>query len=195
MMKFSLVFTLLTIVLLGLGCDEYVPTPRPYAYPRIDLPKAEQRQHKQFDSPTCPLRFEYPALGKVTRDLTDSCWVDIQFQDYGLTWHLTVRDIKPGPLGVSPYFEDHRKLVYKHSKKASRIETEPFQAGGSEGVWFDLYGEVGTPSQVFLTDPEDRYSLVLSFYYQTATARDSLRPITHYMKEEMRHTLNTLRWE
>jgi gliding motility-associated lipoprotein GldD len=176
------------------ACEGYVPTPRPYAYPRIELPAPTQRSYETLRSASCPVTLEYPAQGQITRDLGDSCWVDITFDEYDLTWHLTVRDIEPGPQGISPYLEDHRRLVYKHSQKG-RIEEEFFESARGDGFWFDITGQVGTPTQVFMTDPSDRYSLVLSFYYNTATARDSLRPITDYMRQEMRHTLESLRWQ
>ena len=186
---------LIPLLLLLMACEEYVPTPRPRAFPRIDLPAPTARSYQTFQSQTCPVSLEIPAAGQVTRDLNDSCWVDIYFEQHDLTWHLTVRDIRPGPEGVAPYFEDHRKLVYKHSKKASRIESSPFESPQGNGFWFEIYGEVGTPAQVFMTDPQDRYSLVLSFYYQTAMERDSLRPVTQYMKEEMQHAISTIEWK
>lgn len=188
-------FPLLISLLLLSACEEYIPTARPRAYPRIDLPAQTDRSYSRLESSTCPISIELPDAGKITRNLVDSCWVDISFEAYALTWHLTVRDIAPGPEGVAPYLEDHRKLVYKHSKKASRIESEPFEGPNGNGFWFDIYGEVGTPTQIFMTDPQERYSLVLSFYYQTATARDSLAPITQYMKEEMQHAISTIEWK
>lgn len=186
---------LISLLLLFVACEEYVPTPRPKAFPRIDLPAPSARSYQTLQSEACPVSLQFPASGEVVRDLNDSCWVNILFEDYDLTWHLTVRDIQPGPRGVAPYFEDHRKLVYKHSKKASRIESQPFESPQGDGFWFEIYGEVGTPAQVFMTDPKDRYSLVLSFYYQTAMKRDSLLPISQYMKEEMQHTLSTIEWD
>lgn len=184
---------LLTLALLACG-DDYVPTPRPHAYPRIELPSQAQRSYTTFAREGCPFTFEYPADGEVVRQEQDSCWLTLRFDRYDLTWHITHRNIPASGKPQVAHFEDFRRLVYKHSKKASRIEENPFTLPQGNGFLFEVYGEVGTPAQVFFADQAEEDLVMMTFYYRDATTRDSLAPITQYMKEELRHAVESLRW-
>ncbi len=192
----SVFLPLLLTALLGMACgDDYVPTPRPHTYPRIDLPAPATRSYTTFQRETCPFRFEYPPDGEVVRLEDDSCWVSIRFDRYDLTWHITYRSIPESGKDKGAHFEDFRRLVYKHSKKSSRIEENVFELKHGSGFLFEIYGEVATPAQIFFADPSGEELVIMSFYYQDATTRDSLQPITQYMKQELNHALRTLRWE
>lgn len=175
------------------ACQSYEPYPRPYAYPRIDLPG--NPSYTTFDNLSCPFTFSYPEGGKVQRDNNDSCWVDIFFPAYDLTWHITYRDTRTGGKDKGAYFEDYRRLVYKHTQKARDIQAKPIRYPAGAGTWFDLYGNVGTPSQIFMHDSAEQQIVMMSFYFQTALKNDSLQPVIEYMKEEVDHMLGTFRWE
>jgi gliding motility-associated lipoprotein GldD len=196
MPRTSLLALTLSLSLLFMACGyDYVPTPRPHGYPRIDVPAQNSRSYDSFESGNCPFRFEYPDFGEVVRLEEDSCWVSIRYDRYDLTWHITHRNVPRSGKDKAAHFEDFRRLVYKHSKKSSRIEENLFQLDHGSGFLFEIYGEVGTPAQIFFSDPQEENLLIMSFYFQDATARDSLQPITQYMKEELNHALRTLRWE
>ncbi|MEZ4827985.1 MAG: hypothetical protein R3C61_17135 [Bacteroidia bacterium] len=183
---------ILTLLLLGAGCESYVPYPRPFGFPRIDFP--EKTTYTGFSNETCPLKFDYPDYGKITRDLPDSCWVDIQFPLYDCKWHFTYR-IAGQNKDKDAHFEDYRRLIYKHSAKATQIKESPISVPAGQGVLFEIYGNVGTPAQVFLYDSTETHIAMMSFYFQTALKNDSLQPVINYMKGEIKHTLETFQWE
>lgn len=174
------------------ACTTYEPYPRPMAYARIDLPASYA--YTTFSSPVCPLTFEYPATGVITRELSDSCWVDIRFPEFDLKWHITYRDADEGGKDRAAHYEEYRRLIYKHTKKALRIEELPLQVPAGSGVWFNITGEVGTPSQVFLADSSGKRVVMISMYFQTALKNDSLEPVIAHMRNEMLHMSGTLRW-
>lgn len=183
-----------TLLLWGLAaCQSYAPYPRPYGFPRIDLPA--QTTYQTFENEACPFTFAYPASGEIRRENNDSCWVDIYFPPYDLTWHITYRDARTGAKRKADYFEDYRRLVYKHTQQARDIQARSIAYPAGAGTWFDLYGNVGTPSQVFLADSNDAQIVMMSFYFQTALKNDSLQPVIEYMKGEVDNMLGTLRWE
>ncbi|MEO1449668.1 MAG: hypothetical protein AAFV07_09060 [Bacteroidota bacterium] len=185
---------LLFVVTLSLAaCQSYEPYPRPYAYPRIDLPKATTYQ--TFQTQSCPFTFAYPSTAKISRDNDDSCWVDINFPEYDLTWHITYRDTRETNKDKATYFEDYRRLVYKHTQKARDIQARPISYPAGSGTWFDLYGNVGTPSQIFMHDSTEQQIVMMSFYFQTALKNDSLQPVIEYMKGEVDKMLGTFAWE
>ena len=183
------------VALLGLAaCGEaYEPYPRPFGFHRIALPEA--RAYTVFANESCPFTFEYPAYGRISRDNADSCWADIALPRYDLKWHITYRDSRLSGKTRAAQYEDYRRLIYKHSKKATQIKETPIEVPAGQGVLFEIYGNVGTPAQVFLADSSGQDIFMMSFYLQTALKNDSLQPIIQYMKEEMGHMLETLRWE
>ena len=185
-------------ILLGLSffitsCEEPINQPRKYGFPRMELP--EGFGYKTFSNESCPFTFDFPDYGEISRDMSDSCWVDINFPGYDLTWHFTYRNTEESNKSRGQHFEEYRRLIYKHSSKASHIEANPMEAPSGKGTLFEIYGEVGTPQQVFLYDQKEEDIMMMSFYYQTATENDSLAPLTVYMKEEVQKMLQTFKWK
>lgn len=185
---------LLSALVLGIvACEEPVSQPKRYGFPRIEFP--EDHGYTTFSNNACPFTFDYPDYGEVSRDSGDSCWVDITFPNFDLTWHLTYRNVAETGKKRGQHFEEYRRLVYKHASKASHIEANPFDAPAGRGTMFEIYGEVGTPEQVFLYDQEEQDIMMMSFYFRTATENDSLAPVSDYMKGEVQKMLNTFRWK
>jgi gliding motility-associated lipoprotein GldD len=188
-----LLFPLTGLLLLALACQNYTPYPRPLAYPRIDLPA--QVSYDTLQSLACPFTFEYPEEGQKTRDLNDSCWVDLHFPSYSLTWHITHRAVPTSGKTRSEHYEDYRRLVYKHTQKATQITETPIQGPTGQGIFFETYGEVGTPAQVFYYDSLEQHVMMLSFYFRTAEKNDSLAPVIDFMKGQVLHAVETLEWQ
>lgn len=188
------VFPLLFLSLLILSsCQAPAPYPRPMAFHRIDFP--QEVAYTQFESSACPFTFEYPDMGGITRSNSDSCWVDIYYPQYECTWHITYRDIQTSGKSRAKHFEEWRKLIYQHSKKASQIKENPIQAENGKGFIFEVFGEVGTPAQIFFFDEQEEDLMMMSIYFQSALKNDSLAPVIEYMKEELAHLTTTMEWK
>lgn len=177
------------------GCYTYEPYPRPLGYHRIDIPSSTDRKHETFQNENCPFTFEIPSGGVLTRDNADSCWVDINFPRYNIKWHIGYREVDEKQKNRAAHFENYRRLIYKHTQKASRINELPVSGPNGYGIMFEVYGNVGTPAQLFFSDSAGTHIAMLSMYYRTAEKNDSLMPITNYMKEEMQHMVETMTWE
>jgi len=181
------------LALLLVGCaGEDPPRARPYGFHKISLP--ETIAYQSFVSESCPFSFQYPVMGEVSREMKDSCWVDIYFPDYDLKWHLTHRYVPDTELKIGEHFEEHRKLIYKHSKKATQIAARDFETATSSGTAWEVYGNVGTPAYYFIADSAKENMLTVSFYFNTAMKNDSLAPVIDYMRGEMEKALQTLEW-
>ena len=178
-----------------LACNSYTPYPRPHGFHRIELPAPEARKYRMFQNETCPFSFFYPGEGKISRDLSDSCWVDIDFPQYDLKWHITYRNVEETQKSRSTHFEEYRRMIYKHSKQATQIVPSTFELEAGEGTFFEIYGNVGTPAQVFMYDSTEQHVMMMSFYFQTALKNDSLLPVINYMKEEVRNMMDSFEWE
>lgn len=181
-----------TLVLLS-GCKSPSPYPRPLAFHRIDFPASVS--YSQFESTTCPFTFEYPDMGVMTRSNEDSCWVDLYYPSYDCTWHITYRNIPESGKSRAQHFEEWRRLIYQHTKKASQIKDTPIQAANGKGFIFEIFGEVGTPAQIFFFDEQEEDLMMMSIYFQSALKNDSLAPVIDYMKEELAHLTTTMEWK
>lgn len=187
-------YTLGLLLVFSLGaCKEEGGFPRPFAFPRIDFP--QKTSYTSFNEATCPFTFEYPDFGVISRSKPGECWVDIDFKDYDCKWHISYRNAKEGDLDRDALFEEHRTLIYKHIKKATEITPSEIKSPNGYGIIHEVYGNVGTPLYVFLSDYQDEKMIMSTFYFQTALKNDSLAPVISYMKEEMLHMTETLQWK
>ncbi|MEO0895936.1 MAG: hypothetical protein AAFY71_06030 [Bacteroidota bacterium] len=194
----SMKWVVVVLILLTSGllaCEEAAPFARKYGYHRIDTPEVEERSYQVFDEASCPFTFEFPSYGKISRTSSDSCWADIQMEPFNLKWHITYRNVYETQKDLNTHFEEYRKLVYKHTKKATRIQENPIQGPTGKGTIFEIAGNVGTPAQVFYADTINSQVMIMSLYFRTALKNDSLAPVISYMKEEVSHAVQTLRWK
>ncbi|MFK7970087.1 MAG: hypothetical protein AB8F95_06950 [Bacteroidia bacterium] len=184
--RFScLILFIVSIALVA--CEEPINLPKKHGFPRMNIP--DSTAHQVYESQTCPFTFKAPAGGEISRDLADSCWLDLKFPAYDLVWHISHREVNQADVTAEFYFEEHRRLVYKHSQKASEIRPLEFEVPAGRVIAHELYGEVGTPYYVFLRDPSNSQVVTMSFYFQTSLENDSLAPLITYMKQEMDNAL------
>jgi len=182
------------ICILNGGCNNSpAPYPRPMGYPRIDLPS--EVSYDTYQSEICPFNFEYPEYGEISAEREDSCWVDIYFPPFDCKWHITYRNIEQSGKPRFVHQEEHRGLVYQHSKQASNIRNTEMSYDQGYGTLYEIYGNVGTPAQFFYSDSLDQHLVMTSFYFNTATKNDSLLPVINYMKKELQHMIQSIDWE
>jgi gliding motility-associated lipoprotein GldD len=92
--------------------------------------------------------------------------------------------------------QDAFTLSYKqHTYKASAIENETFSTpNGVEGVYFTLKGNTATSNQFFATD-STRHFLRGALYFGATPNEDSLAPVNAFLREDLKHLIQTLRWK
>jgi len=193
--------SLLFVGLLGLTACSYSSTsttdadyiPKPKGYPRIDLPP-----HRYVSiAPEHPYQFEVNRIARVLPDTfarAEPDWIFVDYPTFHATIQLTYKPVLNDPARLRGLLQDSYKLVGKHKIKATEIR-EQIQKLPS-GLWanvIDLQGEV--PSQVqFMTTDTAAHCLRGALYFNTATANDSLAPVIQYIRQDMQHMLQTLKW-
>ena len=65
---------------------------------------------------------------------------------------------------------------------------------GIEGIYFSLSGNTATANQFFLTDSVNHF-LRGALYFDTTPNEDSLGIVNDFLKQDIRHLINTLRWK
>jgi gliding motility-associated lipoprotein GldD len=205
---------LLAIVCSFAACNSTY-TPKPRGYFKIQLP---QHQYQVFDQPGYPYTFEYPAYAKISKDSTyfeaqpeNPYWINIDLPDFNGKIYISYNEIggrarykvknKNGEyvdsIGVNRYdqlLNGSYTLSYKHSYKASSIEDSVFRTpNGVDGIFFRIGGNTATANQ-FLVSDTVKHFLRGALYFDATPNEDSLRPVNNFLKEDLKHLVNTLRW-
>lgn len=177
--------------------DEGFPQ-KPRGYFKIPLP---QKKYQQFNQPGFPYTFEYPVYSNAVSDSTffdekaeNPYWLNIDFPQFNGELHLSYKEI--GRNKFDTLVDDAFKLAYKqHTSQASAIQPIRFDlADGVSGIYFSLKGNAATANQFFATD-STKHFLRGALYFNTPPNEDSLRLVNDFLREDMQHLINTLRWK
>lgn len=167
-------------------------------YFRIAFPKKEYRV---FNQPGFPYSFEYPVYGNIIQDslffdekAENPYWINIDFPQFDGRLHLSYKEI--GRHRFDSLVNDAFTMSYKqHTTRASAIQSKPFSTpNGISGVYFLLKGNAATANQFFATDSV-RHFLRGALYFNATPNEDSLRPVNNFLREDMEHLIQTLKWK
>lgn len=196
-MKASNRFIIFSMVLMAASCNsDYIIKPRGYF--KIELP---QKKYQHFNKAGFPYAFEYPVYGTVLQDslffdrkTENPYWINIDFPQFDGRIHISYKEI--GKNKFDSLVNDAFTLSYKqHTYKASAIEPEPFTTpAGVAGVYFTLKGNTATANQFFATD-STRHFLRGALYFNATPNQDSLKPVNDFLRADLEHLINTLRWK
>jgi len=193
--KIYCVALLITLVCFSCSSDY---TPKPRGYYKIDLPA---KNYISFDKPGFPYSFEYPTYGVVTKDSLffyqkpeNPYWINIDFPQFNARIYISYKAI--GKNKFDSLVNDAFTMSYKqHTYRASAIQREQFQTpNGASGVYFTLKGNAATANQFFATD-STKHFLRGALYFAATPNEDSLRPVNNFLKADLKHLINTLRWK
>jgi gliding motility-associated lipoprotein GldD len=171
-------------------------TPKPRGYFKINFP---ERKYQRFDMPGYPYTFEYPVYARVLKDSTffDSLaenpwWINIEFPGFGGTIHVSYKAVNKN---FDKLVEDAYKMAFKqHSLKAYAIEDSLMRTQqGLIGMYYTLQGNTATGNQFFLSDSVKHF-LRGALYFDAAPNQDSLGIVNEFLKQDMLHLINTLKW-
>ena len=194
-MKRFLGFTgILTLALLMGSCgDNY--TPKPHGYFRIALPETS---YKLLDS-IYPYTFEYPSYCIIQPDKLspeEKNWINLHMPNFDGSLHLSYKTIN-GRENLAQYIEDSRSMVMKHIPKANDIQQIPLSDPKEKvfGLVYNITGvNAASPYQFYVTD-STKHFLRGALYFNTLPNNDSLAPVIDFVKKDIAHLLNTLKWK
>lgn len=192
-MKHTSGILLIIMILTGSACSsDYVPKPK--GYNRIDLPP-----HDYVNlSDTLPYQFEFSKYAEIHEDTSynaERYWLNVYYPEHQANIQLTYKDINHSEQKLETLLEDSYQLTVNHQIKAEAIEERVLGTpSGKRALVAELRGEVPSQFQFYITD-STKHFLRGALYFRTATQNDSLAPVIEYIKMDMIHMLNTLRWE
>lgn len=171
-------------------------SPKPRGYFKIDLP---QRNYQLFDRPGFPYTFEYPVYATISRDTSffdakpeNPWWSNIDFPGFNGRIYISYKAIDK--TDFEKLLNDAYAMTYKHTTKASSINDSVFVTPlGVKGIYFKVGGNAATANQFLATDSVKHF-LRGALYFDATPNEDSLRVVNDFLKEDMKHLINTLRW-
>ncbi len=193
----SIIF-FVTIFLQSCSDGETAITPKPRGFPKVVYP---EKLYQNFEEGYCNFHFEYPIYAEIQKDeaffgekTANECWFDILIPQFNAKIHCTYSPINQSSTAES-LRNDAFELAHKHNIKAKYIEELKVNtSNGAKGFIFNLEGDVASPFQFFLTDDENHF-MRGSLYFNNKVATDSLAPIFTFVKKDIEHMINTLKWK
>ena len=190
----SKLLALASLLLLCFSCGED-PIPKPKGFLRLDYPQAEYLE-TEID---LPFTFEKNTLApRIKRVKTDaqnrSFGVNIDYPSLKGTIYLTY--IKVTEDNLIPLIRDSQNLTQEHTQKADVIEGDFYENKAHKvyGMFYEIGGNAASQSQFYVTDSVNHF-LNGSLYFYTKPNYDSILPAADYLKKDIKHIMETLRWK
>ena len=187
-------FALLSIVIFFGSCKNHDYLPKPLGYNRLELPPAAYRSSPD----SLPFSFEYSQHANLLDDtstISERYWIEIYYPQLKSNIHITYKKLNHDEKLLKEFINDAYTLTAKHQIKASAIdEIITRTPNGKTAVIAELEGDVPSQFQFTVTDSTDNF-LRGALYFNTKVASDSLAPAIEYMKKDIMHLINTLKWQ
>lgn len=172
-----------------LACKEDY-TIKPVGQVRLEYQEAVYRE---FQS-DCPFEFEYSVFSKEL-EKENPCWYVLQYPEMKANIYLTYFHIN-GKDDLAKKIKDSEKLVQEQTVKASYISPREFIFDDKKvyGTLFELGGDAAINLQFHATDSTQNL-LSGSVYFSTLPKYDSLQPAINYLKKDLIHLIESLKWK
>ncbi|MBL0314669.1 MAG: gliding motility lipoprotein GldD [Flavobacteriales bacterium] len=167
--------------------------PRPRGYFRIDLPEKSYRVYET----ACPLQMEVPNYAKVElfkdKMSSDSCWFNVYFPKFNARIHCSYMPVNNN---MDRLLHDAYGFAAKHEMKATALKRTIISDSLNQvyGIVYDIEGEAASQLQFFLTDSTSHFFRG-SLYFFNAPNPDSIAPVLDFLREDVMHLTETIRWK
>ena len=184
--KYILGITSCLITLLFTSCKDDV-LPKPASQLRLDYPVANYSIIKN----NCPIAFEINDDAVLKED--KNCGFEISYPKMKATIYLTYKTVN-GTIDI--LLKDAQKLTYEHVIKADDILEQPYLNPNTKvyGMFYNVNGNAATNAQFYVTD-SIKHFVTGSVYFYAKPNFDSVMPAADYIKNDMRHIMETIKWK
>lgn len=183
------IFSILLVILFITGCkDDQLP--KPEAFLSLEYPEPV---YSSADL-NCPYDFEMNQIARISNSKGNvPCWINIDYPLLDATIFITYQEINNN---LDSLLMDAQKLPLQHTIKADFIEGDVYEnpANKTYGMFYEVDGDAASQAQFYLTDSVNHF-LTGSLYFNQAPNFDSIMPAAAYMKKDMKHLVETLKWK
>lgn len=195
MKSFFCIFLLIFIIS---SCDEPTYTPKPRGYFQLTFP---EKKYHLFQEKNYPYSFEYPTYARIEKDslffekkAENPWWINITFPTLGGKLFFSYKEINQKENKLSKLLNDSHTMSYYHTKRADYINDPVFHtANNVHGVLYDVGGNAASSYQFFATDSHTHF-IRCALYFDVTPNKDSLKPATDFLKQDIEHLIQTLKW-
>ena len=187
-------FVLLLVLLVISSCKEE-PIPKPEGFLRLSY---ETPLYKNVSLPL-PFTFERNRLADSISELKISRngkvkGVDLVYPNMKGTIYLTYKEVNEGDL--EPFLIDAQNITQKHTMKADEIVEQPYinEEHKVYGMFYEVGGNAASQSQFYVTDSINHF-ITGSLYFYAKPNYDSILPAAYYLRRDIKHLMETIRWK
>lgn len=184
---------LFAIVFSSCAPDE-VFTPRPRGYFRIALP---EKKYVLYNDTTAPYTMEIPEYAQMFRSSAPnapSTWKDLYFGNFKATLYLSYHEITSDSL-FAQLINQSWELTEAHHEMSQALKDSLILRPEDRvfGTVIELGGSAASLVQFYLTDSVKNF-VRGSLYFYAVPNKDSLKPVVDYIKQDVFHIVETLKW-
>jgi gliding motility-associated lipoprotein GldD len=165
------------------------PQPKPKAFLAMEYPAAEY----ELIQKDCPYIFEKNVHSVVQQARGgQECWLNLDYESLKGTIFITYQPVRGN---LDSLLTDAQKLPLQHTVKADAIEGARYvnPAQKTYGMFYEVTGDAASQAQFYLTDSVKHF-LTGSVYFRAQPNFDSILPAADYLKEDIRHLMETVQW-
>ncbi|CAI8318654.1 MAG: Uncharacterised protein [Flavobacterium sp. SCGC AAA160-P02] len=179
-------FYLFIIIILCLSCKEDT-LPKPKAF--LNLEYEETVYHG------LPLKRPYFFETSKTVKIKNAPknWLKIEYPALKASIDITYRKIDGN---LRELLIESEKLVFKHTIKAEQISSNDYSNNQKRvfGTLYEITGNAASQIQFHITDSTDHF-IKGALYFKTKPNYDSILPAVNFIKKDILHLMETIRWE
>lgn len=178
------------------SCDpDVVYTPRPRGYFRIELPA---KKYVQYDSAGVPYTMEIPEYSRMfpsSAPDAPSTWKDLYFGEFKATLYMSYHEITSDSL-FAQLVNQSWELTEAHQSKSQALKDSLILRPDDRvfGTVIELGGSAASLLQFYLTDSTKNF-IRGSLYFYAVPNKDSLQPVLDYIKDDVFHIVETIKWK
>lgn len=181
------------------SCNTNYTVGKKKGYFKIEFP---EKKYQLFNQPGYPYSFEYPVYAKILKDTTffedkpeNPWWINIDIPQFAGRIYISYKTVTSRDK-LDLLVKDAFKLAYKQHVTISTGITDSVMKtpNGVEGIYFSLSGNTATANQFFLTDSTKNF-LRGALYFNATPNADSLGIVNDFLKQDIKHLINTLKWK
>lgn len=172
-----------------LACED-AAKPKPKAYLALEYPEPSYDKI----SSNCPYTFQVNRNTIVKPGKAGNpCWLDVEYPSMKGTIFITYQPVRNN---LEKLLIDAQKLPLEHTIKADEIEGDTYinKKHKTYGTFYEVKGDAASQAQFYLTDSTDHF-LTGSIYFRAKPNFDSIIPAAAYLKEDIRHLMETVEWK
>lgn len=192
MKRFLLIFSI-SLLVVACGGGDYTPKPR--AYLRIDMP---EKNYVEVDSSAFPFSFEkgFDVELSLKKNTPTEKWIDLNYPSLKGVVYLNYMSIH-GVDEMKSLVDSAYRALSMHYSHCSGIDEQQYYHPASHvsATTYHLKGQNVASSYQFWASDSLHHFLRGALYLDYIPNSDSLSPVIDYIRQDIDHLIETLRWQ